>query len=382
MNKINDYQCCSNCVMDTTDPEINFDRSGVCNHCRNFENITKKSWFPNAEGEKTWGEKLSKIKLDGLGKRYDCIIGLSGGLDSSYLAIKAKEWGLRPLVVHVVAGWNSELAVANIEAIVKYCKYDLYTHVVDWEEMRELHLSYLRASVSNQDVPQDHIFFSAVYRYAINNGMKYILSGGNIATESIFPSAWHGSAMDSINLKDIHEKYGSKKLKNYQTVSFFEYYFWYPFVRKMEVLRPLNYMYYTKDIALRELQAKVGYKPYARKHGESIFTKWFQNYYLPTKFNMDKRRPHLSSLIVSEQITREEAMLKLKEPLYELSELESDVVYICKKLKITKSQYDELMTAPIRHYSEFKNWDLLFLIAKKIQSFVLKVTGRKLKISY
>ncbi len=368
--------------MDTSDPEIIFDANGICNHCRSFENITKKSWFPNEEGMEIWNKEVSKIKLEGVGKRYDCIIGLSGGLDSSYLAIKAKEWGLRPLVVHVDAGWNSELAVANIEEIVKYCNYDLHTHVVDWEEMRELHLSYLRAAVSNQDVPQDHIFFSAVYHYAIKNDIKYILSGGNIATESILPSAWHGSAMDSINLKAIHNKHGHGKIKNYQTVSFFEYYFWFPFVRKMRVLRPLNYMPYTKDMALKVLQDTVGYKPYARKHGESIFTKWFQNYYLPTKFAMDKRRPHLSSLIVSGQISREEAMVKLAEPLYDLKELENDIVYLCKKLKITRIQYDELMSAPVHHYSDFKNWDGLFAVAKKIQAFVLKITGRKLKISY
>ncbi|MEG2569086.1 MAG: N-acetyl sugar amidotransferase, partial [Acinetobacter sp.] len=294
--------------MDTTDPEITFDAMGICSHCRQFEEVTKKKWFPNEEGHHIWANYLEEIKAAGKGQEYDCIIGLSGGVDSSYLALKAHEWGLRPLVMHVDAGWNSELAVANIEAIVKHCGYDLHTHVVDWEDMRDLHLAYLRAGISNQDVAQDHAFFAGLYHFATRNRIRYILSGGNLATESIFPSAWHGSAMDAINLKDIHKKYGSRKLKNYPTISFFEYYFWYPFVKKMRVLRPLNYMHYDKSEALQELEEKVGYKPYPRKHGESIFTKWFQNHYLPEKFNMDKRRPHLSSLIVSGQITRDEAM--------------------------------------------------------------------------
>jgi N-acetyl sugar amidotransferase len=368
--------------MDTTDSEIKFDDQGICNHCHQFETSTSKEWLPNHEGMNKWNLLLAQVKKAGLGQSYDCIIGLSGGLDSSYLAIKAKEWGLRPLVVHVDAGWNSELAVANIEAIVKHCQYDLYTHVVDWSDMRDLQLSYLKAAVSNQDVPQDHIFFSALYHFAIKNKISYILSGGNIATESVLPSSWQGDAMDAINLKAIHKKYGRHKLKTYKTVSFFQYYFWFPFVKKMKVLRPLNYMPYNKEMALKELEATVGYKSYPRKHGESIFTKWFQNHYLPKKFNMDKRRPHLSSLILSGQITRDAAIAKIAEPLYEANELEADITYLCKKLKITRDEYDQLISAHIHHYSDFKNWVGLFKVAKKIQGLILKITGRKLKVSY
>ena len=220
------YQCCTRCVMDTTDPKITFDAQGVCNHCHQFEEVTSKRWYPNAEGARLWAAHLDEIKAAGKGQEYDCIIGLSGGVDSSYLAIKAHEWGLRPLVMHVDAGWNSELAVANIEAIVKHCGYDLHTHVVDWEDMRDLHLAYLRAGVSNQDVAQDHAFFAGLYHFATRNKIRYVLSGGNLATESIFPTSWHGSAMDAINLRAIHKKYGERKFKNYQTISFFEYYFW------------------------------------------------------------------------------------------------------------------------------------------------------------
>jgi N-acetyl sugar amidotransferase len=217
-----EQQVCSRCVMDSSDPEITFDVDGICNHCREFDRRSRLEWFPSPEGHKRWLQIVQKVKRDGTTSEYDCILGLSGGVDSSYLALKAREWGLRPLVVHVDAGWNSELAVANIEALVKHCRYDLHTHVVDWDEMRDLQLSYLKAGVANQDVPQDHIFFSSLYHFATKNKIRYVLSGGNLATEGIFPSAWHGSAMDAVNLRAIHQRYGSVRLKNYKTISFLQ----------------------------------------------------------------------------------------------------------------------------------------------------------------
>lgn len=376
------YQCCTRCVMDTTDPEIIFDQEGVCNHCHNFTNVTRTKWFPNEEGERQWKFYIDAIKEAGKGQEYDCILGLSGGVDSSYLAIKAHDWGLRPLVMHVDAGWNSELAVANIESLVKHCGYDLHTHVVDWEDMRDLHLAYLRAGISNQDVAQDHIFFSSLYHFATKNKIRYILSGGNIATESIFPRSWHGSAMDAINLKAIHNRYGERKFRNYKTISFFEYYAWFPIVKRMRVLRPLNYMPYDKEAALKELVSTVGYKPYPRKHGESVFTKWFQNHYLPVKFGMDKRRPHLSSLIVSGQMTRDVALSKLSESLYEASELEVDIAYLCKKLRLSRSDFDGFMNVKIHHYSDFPNWDGLYNFVQRTKRIVAKIIGRDIRISY
>ena len=377
---MNKYQQCERCVMDTSDSNILFDSKGVCNHCRQFDERASREWFPNKEGSRRWNNTVAQMKAYGQGKDYDCILGLSGGIDSSYLALKVHESGLRPLVMHVDAGWNTELAVANIEAIVKYCVFDLHTHVVDWEDMRDLHLAYLRAGVSNQDVPQDHIFFASLYHFATKNSISYILSGGNIATEGIFPSSWHGSAMDAINLKAIHKKYGDRKLNNYKTISFFDCYLWYPFIKKMRTLRPLNYMPYNKDEALKELQIKVGYKPYPRKHGESLFTKLFQNYYLPIKFGFDKRRPHFSSLIVSGQMTREEALVKLDETLYDAAELEIDITYFCKKLRITRPQFDELMQAPIHNYSDFPNWDGRYVKLKRVQAWVTKLLGRDIKV--
>tara|TARA_A100001391_G_scaffold125291_1_gene85473 strand:+ start:19973 stop:21076 length:1104 start_codon:yes stop_codon:yes gene_type:complete len=366
--------------MDTSDPEIVFNENGECNHCTEFFEKAGTLWFPNEEGEKKLAAILEKVKNSGKNNTYDCILGLSGGVDSSYLALKVRDMGLRPLVVHIDAGWNSELAVANIEAIVKHCKYDLYTHVVDWEDMRDLQLAYLRSGVANQDVPQDHAFFATLYHLANRHGIRYVLSGGNLATESIFPDSWHGSAMDAINLKAIHKKFGEKKLVQYKTISFFEYYFWYPLVKKMRTIRPLDYMHYNKAEALDELKNSFGYKAYERKHGESQLTKFFQNYYLPEKFGYDKRRPHLSSMIVSEQIKRDEALDILKEHLYNPHELEDDITYFCKKLRISRNDFDDLMRQPNRTYSDFRNWNVYYKILKRVQGFVSKTTGKTIKI--
>ena len=366
--------------MDTSDPDIHFDERGVCNHCIKFDSVTRKQWFPNEKGLRLWAEAVEKIKSEGKSKEYDCVLGLSGGVDSSYLALKLHDWGLRPLVVHVDAGWNSEHAVANIEAIVKYCGYDLHTHVVDWEEMRNLQLAYLRAGVANQDVPQDHIFFASLYHFATKSNIRYVISGGNIATEGVFPAAWLGSAMDEINLRAIYQQYGDgRQLRQFKTISFFQYYFWYPFIKRMRTLRPLNFMPYDKKSALEELERTIGYKPYPRKHGESLFTKFYQNYWLPTKFGYDKRRPHLSSLVVSGQLTREQALEKLVEPLYDPTELEIDISYFCKKMQISREQFDELMQAPIHSYLDFPNWDGRYNMLKLLQVAFEKFTGRPLR---
>jgi N-acetyl sugar amidotransferase len=375
-----EYRICSQCVMDTSDQEITFDSDGVCNHCTEFKEVTSKAWYPNEDGKQKLEMFISKIKHEGKNNDYDCIIGLSGGVDSSYLALIAKDWGLRPLVVHVDAGWNSELAVANIEKIVKHCNYHLHTHVVDWSEMRDLHLAYLRAGIANQDVVQDHIFFSSLYHFATQNGIRYILSGGNIATEGIFPSSWHGSAMDAINLNAIHKIYGKKKLRHYKTISFFQYYIWYPFVKKMRTFRPLNFMPYNKSQAISELENKIGWRNYGRKHGESLFTKFFQNHYLPQKFGFDKRRPHLSSLIITDQITRVEAIEMLKIPLYDIQELEKDIQFLCKKLNISREEYDEIMKAPIHDYTDFPNWNKLQNLIKKGSRYFNKLFGKKITV--
>jgi aminotransferase len=361
--------------MDTTDPLITFDAEGVCNHCRHFDRVTAKLWHPGPEGGPMLEKILDAIRREGKGKDYDCILGLSGGVDSSYLALKVKEFGLRPLVMHVDAGWNSELAVSNIEKIVKHCCFELHTHVMDWDEMRDLQLAYLRSGVANQDVPQDHAFFASLYHYATQNGIRTVLSGGNTATEAIFPDAWLGTAMDAINLRAIHRRFGTIPLRHFKTISFSQYYFWYPFVRGMRVLRPLNYLPYAKHDAIEELQA-IGWRAYRGKHGESVFTRFFQNCYLPERFGYDKRKPHLSSLIVSGQITRRTALDELAQPLQTPAERDADVAYFCKKLGISTEQFAMTMAQPTRHYSEFPNWDRRYAFMKRMQRRAQRLTGK------
>lgn len=373
------YQMCTYCVMDTSDPGITFGASGRCNHCRDFEQLLGTVWFPNEEGARRLRATIEKVKKEGSGKQYDCVLGVSGGIDSSYLALKAHEWGLRPLVVHVDGGWNSELAVQNIERIIKHCGYELHTHVVNWEDMRELQLSYLRAAVANQDVPQDHAFFAGLYHFATDNKVRYVLNGGNAATEGIFPSTWHGAAMDAKNLRAIHDEFGTKPLTDYPLISFSEYYFWYPIVKRMTPLRLLNLMPYSKEQAAADLE-QIGWRAYPRKHGESLFTKFFQNYYLPTKFGYDKRRPHLSSLIASGGITREGALALLDEPLYEADELRRDRQYLCRKLRISETEFEDLMNRPIHHYTDFDNWDKQFGRMKAAQTRASRVLGRDIAV--
>jgi N-acetyl sugar amidotransferase len=371
---------CTRCVMDTSDPDIYFDSEGVCNHCHEFSNTTSKQWFPNESGRIQLEKQLGIIRAEGKAQEYDCILGLSGGVDSSFMALKAREWGLRPLVMHIDAGWNSELAVANIEAVVKHCNYDLHTHVIDWGEMRDLQLAYFKAGIANQDVPQDHAFFAGLYNFATRNKIKYILSGGNIATEGIFPRSWHGSAMDAINLRAIHKKFGTQPLIKYPTVSFFQYFIWYPFFKGMRTVRPLNFIPYNKNQAIRELEATIGWKAYGRKHGESLFTRIFQNYYLPTKFGYDKRLPHLSSLIASGQLTREQALIDLSSPLYDSRELEIDINYFCKKLRITREYFDECLKSPNRHHSDFPTWDWRYRVLKKFQLLCERIIGKQVRV--
>ncbi|MCM0028616.1 MAG: N-acetyl sugar amidotransferase [Polynucleobacter sp.] len=349
------YQVCKRCVMDTTDPEIEFDQQGVCNHCHYFESSVRLIW-PSVDGDSVkLEEMIQAVKEYGRGKRYDCIIGLSGGIDSSYIAVKVAEWGLRPLVVHVDAGWNSELAVMNIEQICRRLGFDLVTHVVDWEEMRDMQLAFLRSNLANQDVPQDHAFFAALYGYAEKAGIKYVINGSNFATESILPAAWGYDAMDATHVKSIHSRFGSRPRGDFPIVSFYDLYVKYPLILKMEVLRPLNFLPYNKEEAIRILERDYGWRYYGGKHFESRWTRFFQAYYLPYKFGYDKRKAHLSSLVVSGQMTRADALEALKTPLYDPELLAEDKLFIAKKLGLSLADFEGLIIQPNHHFSEFPN---------------------------
>lgn len=370
-------QICVRCIMDTSDPDIVFDDEGICNHCHYFDNVIKPHWLPNAEGAKRLDAIVEQIKREEAGKEYDCILGLSGGVDSSYLAYVAKQRGLRPLVVHIDTGWNSELAVKNIEEIVKKLGFDLFTHVVDWDDMRDLQLAFFKSGVANQDVPQDHAIFAALYKFAIDNHIRYVLSGSNYATECILPASWGYSAMDAWHIKAIHKAYGQRPLRHFPLVGFFKYHFYFPKIRGMQVIKPLNLMPYTKAEAIQTLTNQLGWRYYGGKHYESRFTKFFQGYYLPTRFGYDKRRAHLSSLVVTGQLTREQAALQMYEPAYAEADIAEDRRYICKKLGISEEQWErEIMQAPLRSYRDFRSQEQALKRLNMLRSFSRKLRGR------
>jgi N-acetyl sugar amidotransferase len=366
--KVKNYQICTRCIMDTTDPDITFDNKGICNHCKYFDIAIKENLFPNNEGKARLQRIVDKIITEGAKKRYDCIIGLSGGVDSSYLALTAKKLGLRPLAVHVDGGWNTNNATTNIENIVKTLNFDLFTYVVDWEEMKDLQVAYLKSGVENQDTPQDHVIFAALYKYAIDNKIKYVLSGSNYATESVLPAAWGHDAMDLRQLKAIHRLYGTRKLKTFPTINFFQYRFYFPYVKKMRVIDILNYVPYNRAIAIKILQEEVGFKDYGKKHYESQFTKFFQGYYLPTKFGYDKRRAHLSSQILSEHITREEALREIMEKVYPDDLLREDREFILKKLGLTEKVFSDILFSPNKSFRDYPTSSKLRIKLGKVKA--------------
>lgn len=364
--------------MDTTDPEITFDENGYCNHCTKALSEMKEQWFPNEEGEEKLKAIIEKIKSQRKGNDYDCIIGLSGGVDSSYLAYKAVQYGLKPLVVHVDCGWNSELAVKNIENIVKHLNLELHTYVVNWEEMKDLQLAFFRSNVANQDIPQDHAIFAALYRFAVQNNVRYVLNGSNFATECILPHSWGYNATDYRQIKGIHKAYGKKKLRTYPYMTFIQRYIYYTFIKKMHIVKMLNYLPYNKDEAIEIMSKELGWRYYGGKHHESRFTKFFQAHFLPTKFGYDKRRSHLSSLIVSGFMTREQAMEEMKKDIYNDIELQGDTEYIAKKLDITYEELNRIIyNEKNKTYKDYPNNEWLFKFGIKFRNNFRKLFNHK-----
>ncbi|MGE7810365.1 N-acetyl sugar amidotransferase [Lysinibacillus capsici] len=348
-----EYRMCKKCVMDTTDSQIKFDENGVCNHCRNAEALGKKIWFPNEVGSQKLNAILSEIKENGKNKKYDAIVGLSGGIDSSYIVYKAKEWGLRLLAVHVDGGWNTDISVNNVKTVCEYANVDLKIVTIDWEDMKKMQLAFLKAAVPNQDIPQDHAFFTVLYSYAVENDIKYVLNGSNWETESILPRSWGYNAMDGKHVSDIYKKNGDGIKTNFPIIDLYKVKIYYPYVKKMKIVKPLNLMPYNKEKAMKELIDNTEWRYYGGKHYESVWTKFLQAYYLPTKFNIDKRRAHLSSLIVSNQITREEALAELEKPLYDPNEIEKEKEIIADKLEISIDEFNQLLSIRIGKHSDY-----------------------------
>lgn len=374
------YQRCVRTVMDTTDPEIWFDEKGVSSHALRFDEIMKPLVDAAQSGQKLpeLEALVAEIKADGKGKPYDCIVGVSGGVDSTYLILQAVKLGLRPLAVHFDSGWNSELAVDNIHNIVTNLDLDLYTHVVDWREMRDLQLSFFKASVANCDVPTDHAFGWVAYKQAEKYGVKYILSGANLASESILPQSWGYNASDAKHVSGIHGRFGSVPLKTYPLMGLFKRHIWYPYMRGIKTVKPLNLMPYRYDEAKKAITEEVGWRDYGGKHYESVFTRYFQGYYLPTKFGFDKRLAHYSSLILSEQLTREEAITLLETENYPESLRKQDHAFIAKKLGLTVEELDAIYDLPQRDYTDYpngkRNWDLA-MAAVRVPVRALKALG-------
>ncbi|MCZ8020951.1 MAG: N-acetyl sugar amidotransferase [Cyclobacteriaceae bacterium] len=381
------YRMCTKTVMDTTDPDIVFDEVGICNYVHHFESKIKPVLEPNPNKQIALQNLLKEIKQAGKNHEYDCIVGLSGGVDSSYLIYYLKDVaGLRPLAVHLDGGWNSELAVKNIENLVSQLKVDLYTHVINWEEMKDLQVAFLKSGVPNQDVPQDHAIISILYKIARQKKIQYIISGHNLATESILPKAWGHDAMDLVHLQSIHKTFGKlKKLKTYPTLSFFEYYFVSRFIHKIQSIRFLNLIDYNKKEAMKLLEDKFNWRYYGGKHYESRFTKFFQSYLLPTRFGFDKRKAHLSSLIVSGQITRDEALTELAKPLYDTNELAEDKEYVAKKLGLSSKEMTEIIHLPLKTHVDYPSNEKVYNFVRKIyflfKSFKTKANKEK-KIEY
>ncbi len=343
-------QICNRCVMDASVPNIEFDHNGTCNYCKEHEIKVSMTPFHIGGAEEKLRRIVTKLKAKKNG-RYDSIVGLSGGVDSSYVAYQAVKLGLRPLAVHFDNGWNSELAVQNIENIVKKLNLDLITFVIDWPEFKDIQRSFFMANVIDIEMVTDHAIFAAMYRIANKNKIRYILSGTNAATESIMPAAWQHFKFDLLNLKSIHKRFGTLPIKNYPTLSVWQM-AWNHYLRGAKSISLLNYIPYRKDEAMRTLRDELGWQYYGGKHYESTFTKFYQAYILPEKFGVDKRLIHLSDLIMNNEMTREEALIELAKPRYENAQFESDRDYVCKKLGFSKEEFISYMsTPPVSHFA-------------------------------
>ncbi|MDR6786143.1 N-acetyl sugar amidotransferase [Pedobacter africanus] len=365
------YQICTNCVMDTSDSKISFDESGVCDHCNDFKENVLPNWHPDDLGRVELDRIVEKIKKEGKGKDFDCILGMSGGVDSSYMAhLAVKELGLRPLIFHVDGGWNSDLAVNNIEVIVDKLGLDLFTEVIDWEEMRDFQLAFFKSGVPHLDIPQDHAFVATLYNFANKYGIKYILNGYNISTEGVRnPLEWLYYGTDMAQINDIHGQFGSKPLKNYPLSPILKHKLYLKFIKGIKVIRPLNYLPYDKKEAIQLLTDVYGWRPYPQKHFESRFTKFFEGYWLPERFGYDTRKVQFSSLILTGQMTREEALEKLKLPSYDKNAIEDDFNYIATKLRISPEELRGYFDAPKKSYKDYKSQENLFNLGAKVLKF-------------
>lgn len=368
------YATCSICIMDKSDPDISFDSQGRCSHCHRYELLKSTRLISGKERNTKLDSLIAEIKATGKGKQYDCIIGISGGVDSTYVAWLVKKFGLRPLAVHLDNGWNSELAVANIQKTLQKLDIDLYTHVIDWEEFRDLQLSFLKASTPDGEVPSDHAIFALLYKMANKYGLKHVISGTNVVTEAILPEKWGYGYFDWRYIKDVHKRFGKSKLTTYPHFSLAKLGY-YVFAKKIRMVSILNYVEYEKTVAMRVLQDELDWVYYGGKHYESIYTRFYQAYVLPRKFNIDKRKAHYSNLICSGQLSKEQALELMQEPVYPENLLQEDRTYVIKKLQISEAEFETIMSAPTLTFESYNTSHSLFERAKKIVNTTRRYIG-------
>ncbi len=370
---------CSRCILDEKDdPDIQPDAEGICQHCHHHDAMVERFTFSEEERPVHLQQLLANIKEAGKGKEYDCIIGVSGGVDSTYVAYLTKEMGLRPLAVHLDNGWNSELAVKNIENILKQLHIDLYTHVIDWEEFKDIQLSYFKAGVIDLEVPTDNAILGALYKVARRHKVKHIISGYSTATEGFLPKHWVFNKLDMRNFKAIHKQFGSVKRHTFPAIDMFRLHASMR-MKRIELVSLLDFVAYNKPEAKETITRKLGWRDYGGKHYESIFTRFYQAYILPKRFGVDKRKSHLSSLIRCNQLSREAALEEMQlSPYNDNFELEAeDKAYVIKKLGFTEASFAAYMQSPIHAHCDYPCYDTMRF---NLWSLMLKMNKLRKKI--
>jgi len=359
--------------MDTTDLQIQFDAVGVCDHCRVFQQKIQPSWVTDERGRQKLYAMVERIRAHGKGRDFDCIIGMSGGIDSSYLLHLAKtELNLRPLVFHVDAGWNSQEAVNNIERLIDQLELDLYTDVIDWEEMKDLQLAFFKSGVPHIDTPQDHAFFATMYKFAEQHNVRHILTGANYSTECIRnPIEWMYYQSDLVQLQDIHRHFGTRPLVKFPTTNILRHKVFLPYIKRIKVVTPLNFLPYNKSEAMRLLADVYGWQPYPQKHFESRFTRFYEGYWLPQRFGYDVRRVQFSSLIMTGQMSRDDAIESLKVPPLNDLTIAQEKQFVASKLGITVGDLEGYFKLPKRSFRDFRSQENVY----RIGAWLLKSLG-------
>ena len=366
---MSNYQVCSYCIMDSTDIDIKFDEIGRCNHCKDYFTKINTQIVPEEDQKKELDSLVSKIKDSNANGDYDCVVGISGGVDSSYVALLAKDFGLRALLVHLDNGWNSEISIRNVSNITNKTGFHLYTHVIDCNEFRDLQLSLFRASVVDIELVTDHAIKATLFKVASRFNVKYILNGGNVVTEAIMPVSWRHTKVDKRNIKDIHEKFGKVKIKTYPMAGIIKQQF-YKYFSRIRSVQILNFISFDRFNVTKRLKNELEWEEYGGKHHESVFTRFYQGYILPKKFNIDKRRAHYSNLICANQISREEALKKISEPVYNKDLLDQDYDFVIKKLGFTVQEFKEYISSPAKSHYDFKSDDKMIESLNKIRNFI------------